>query len=197
MILTKNTKFLNLTKDDQEGVTYISLTPQSSVLLGRALASTNNFKFNTVIGPVRTISGFMQCISTKDFPKDLLLKSRYKEKDIKLISSLTTLNLVNYWAAMAYATCSRVQQDEELVKWLKGVDIPFTIVRWEKGSGSLSDQEYLVNVTRLRVYLAIVRDITALIKADDFNDVSIEELINFYKDDKEAHVFEGADLIYR
>lgn len=195
-LLKKDSSFMEITDDMKEGKDYISLVDQSATLLGRALATTNRYKFDTVIGRVLSISKFMQYISTKDFPSRFLLKHNYSRDDNTLISKLETLELPNYWAAMAYATCCRIAQDDKVKNLLKENKLPLTIVRYELRNKYIPDEiePKLIKYTKLGNYLAIVRDIEILLKNDLFTEENITTLVDFYKTDKDLEVFSGSNI---
>lgn len=195
-LFKKDSSFIELTDDMEEGVDYISLVDQSNTLLGRALATTNRYKFDTVIGRVLSISKFMQYISTKDFPSRFLLKHNYSKKDNILISQLETLELPNYWSAMAYVTCCRISQDEKVMELLKENTLPLTIARYEVRNKYIPDkiEPNIINYTKLGNYLAIVRDIETLLKNYLFTEENITSLVDFYKSNKDLETFSGSNI---
>ena len=180
----------------EEGKDYISLVSESNHILGRALSINYNYLFKTLIGDVRSIGRFMQYISTKDYPYRLLMKGQFSNKDLGIIKKLPTIKLPNYWAIMAYAVCSRVNQDPKMQKWLRENTLPLTIAKWvvrDKYAPELSEPVYM-NITKLGNYLSIVKDIEKLLKEDKFIDANVIDLINSYKVEPNVSVFERARL---
>lgn len=180
----------------EEGKDYISLVSESNHILGRALSINYNYLFKTLIGDVRSIGRFMQYISTKDYPYRLLMKGQFSNKDLGIIKKLPTIKLPNYWAIMAYAVCSRVNQDPKMQKWLRENTLPLTIAKWvvrDKYVPELSEPVYM-NITKLGNYLNIVNDIQKLLQEDKFTDANVIDLINSYKVDHKVSVFEKARL---
>jgi hypothetical protein len=180
----------------EEGKDYISLVSESNHILGRALSINYNYLFKTLIGDVRSIGRFMQYISTKDYPYRLLMKGQFSNKDLGIIKKLPTIKLPNYWAIMAYAVCSRVNQDPKMQKWLRENTLPLTIAKWvvrDKYVPELSEPVYM-NITKLGNYLNIVNDIQKLLKEDKFTDTNVIDLINSYKVEPNVSVFERARL---
>lgn len=180
----------------EEGKDYISLVSESNHILGRALSINYNYLFKTLIGDVRSIGRFMQYISTKDYPYRLLMKGQFSNKDLGIIKKLPTIKLPNYWAIMAYAVCSRVNQDPKMQKWLRENTLPLTIAKWvvrDKYVPELSEPVYM-NITKLGNYLNIVNDIQKLLKEDRFTDTNVIDLINSYKVEPNVSVFERARL---
>ena len=194
--MKKNSEFLKITPDMKEGIDYISLVEQSNHYIGKKLYPNSLGTFDTIIGNVISIQRFMQYVSIHRFPSKYLLQKNLNRKDVALITSLTTLDLPNYWALMCYALCCKVQSNKKLKHALKTNTLPLTIVLNKKDE--ILEEETLVNFTKQGNYLAIVRSVEELIKEDKFTPADIKNLIDFYKQEKDLDLWAGTkDLLNR
>lgn len=196
----KKVKFLEITEDMVEGKDYINISVDSSTSLGKLLSPYHKYKFKTVAGDVRSISKFMQYISTEGFPQNLAMKPRLNKSDVADITKLKTLNIPNYWAILCYCACERIKQDPTLQDLLKSNNLPLTMVVKEKIPSEVTDltkaSVCIRNVTKYGYYLEIVRDIEKLLKDDNFNKDNITSLIESYKK-VDVDLFEGTSLILK
>ena len=182
----------------EEGRDYISLWSGSKSVLGRALSYTNPRRFNTFIGEVSGIRRFVVYLSTKDLPISFLLKGKYTKEDHELVRSKESLSLTNYWAVVAYALIERIRNDKKLQEMIYENTLPFTAITWKKTPSILNNVPNMkvgVNNIRLANYLAIVRNIEALIKNDMFTSANMKELIKFHMVNKDVDIFDGSIIL--
>ena len=187
--MKKNSEFLTITPDMKESVNYISLVETSDHYIGKKMFPNSLGIFDTIIGNVISIQRFMQYVSIDRFPSKYLLQKNLTRKDVAFISGLNTLDLPNYWAIMCYAVCCKVQSNKKLIKALYDNKLPLTIALNRKDE--MLGEEMLVNFTKQGNYLAIVRSIEELIKANEFVPAKIKALIDFYKNDKDLDLWAG------
>lgn len=197
-LLVLDNSFLLVKNDMEEGRDYISLWSGSKSVLGRALSYTNPRRFNTFIGEVSGIRRFVVYLSTKDLPISFLLKGKYTKEDHELVRSKESLSLTNYWAVVAYALIERIRNDKKLQEMIYENTLPFTAITWKKTPSILNNVPNMkvgVNNIRLANYLAIVRNIEALIKNDMFTSANMKELIRFHMVNKDVDIFDGSIIL--
>ena len=179
--------------DDHEGETFINISPKSKSELGRMLSPGYSSPFQTFLGKVCTIKGFMTAINTPEYPLELLKKPILTPKDMRRIpTNVHNTSLANYWALVAYAFCQKVKASKTLKSLLGQNKLDFIVYRSNKGNEFFGK---VISVNRidytLAKYVAIIRCVQDLIKENKFTDEYILEFIENCKDNPDKDLLEG------
>lgn len=169
----------------------INVDHRSTNELGKMLSPLFPISVSTIFGTIGTIKNFMDFIAIPGYPREILALKKFGPKEIKSIPK-TRIAVPNYWAIVAYAICQRVKTNVKLISMIKKNTLPYT--SYEKlEPGMFFDKEVLMSTPNIKMgrYLAIIRHIEKMIKADNFNDDAILKFIMDCRDDTSKDIFDN------
>lgn len=179
--------------DDDKGKRYLNIAKYSDSPLGRILAPSYGYAFDTLIGRIGNIRIAMDYIVKRGYPKRLLNKSKLTRKDIESVSKIKNNVVPNYWAILTYIVAVRIQSDINLIKEIKDLDSDIELTSYNvfknKSLGVVAQIKEL-NIPMCK-YVAILRLIFKLIQNDHFTDTSIKQLIQDTKDNPALPLFDN------
>lgn len=183
--------------DKVDGVDFININMRSDSELGRKLHTGYNHPFALFagIGAVSNIKTFISFITRVEFPLYLLTKKKWEPEDVAKVSQ-ERVYPKNYWALVAWAVCSRIRNDAYLIKLLKENELPFTaftLIEEEsllEGKDDMGGKQVKMNYG-LATYIAIIRNISDMIKADEFETSKIKSFIESCKQYPDEDIFAG------
>ena len=195
-VLYVKAKLSSFPVDKQDGVDFININMHSTSELGKRLHTGYGYPF-TLCGnlTVNSIKTFISFITRTEFPHYLLTKRKWEHEDTEKVSKERVYPR-NYWALVAWAVCSRVRNDKYLIKLLKENEAPFTAFSMLEEESFLDGKESMgiKNVKMnygLATYVAIIRNISDMIKANEFETNKIKAFINDCKQYPDEDIFAG------
>lgn len=175
-----------------DGITYIRVDNGATTELGRLLKLSSPRSFKTWVGNCGNLRNYIDFLTIKNYPADLVKKQRLNKTDIQSIPRGARISVPNYWALLAAGFVDKVRSDQVLYKLLKENQLPFVA---HNQSSAVSLLGVSLNVSghdiKLAKYIAIIRSIETFVKNDKLNDKTFIE--NWIKDcrDYDCELFEG------
>lgn len=189
--LDLNNVLRNISNEQKDGIDYINIAMNGNTELGRRLAQGYTRNFITFLGRTNSVRSFMSAVTVPGYDLNLLSKNRITREDVATIPK-TIIDVPNYWALLAYALCEKVRADKELQDMIKQNNIPFTSLGKPIEKPLFNVMISTINVKHDMIkYVAIVNEISKLIKEDKFNNENILDLINKCKSDPEKEIWDG------
>lgn len=180
-----------------DGVNFINISMKSKSELGRRLHSGYNHAFALFggLGACSSVRTFIGFITHEEFPEYLLTKKRWEPEDSAKVSKEKVFPK-NYLALLAFAICSRIRNDAAVIKMLKENTLPFTAFKEMEEESLLEGKDDMGAKFRdltygMAAYIAIIRNIEELIKADKFDNANMKKLINDCKAYPDEDIFAG------
>ena len=174
-----------------DGETYIRVDKYAKSDLGKSLTMLSPRTFKTWIGYCGNLRNYMDFLTIKDYPRELVKKQHLNKNDILSIPK-TKGYVPNYWALLAAGFVDKVKSDKNLLNALKANTLPL-VAHNQVSSRSLCG--VTLNVSghdvKLSKYLAIIRFVETFVKNDKLFDVPyMEEWIKSCRE-YECDLFEG------
>lgn len=177
---------------EEDGVHFINVDIRSTSELGRKVSMVYSKPFNTIIGRVSSIRMFANAITIPGFPMDLLGKFKYTKEDMLRIPKDSVTKVPNYWALIAYAFCEKVKADPILKKLLTENELPFSGIAGNKEVDFFNTKLLIEKPNyKLGKYIAIIRIVSEMLKANKFTEIDIKDFIIKCKDVPEVDLLEG------
>jgi len=191
-----NRKVYTVKPDMKEGKDYVNVSKYSESELGKSLAPGHPVSFDTIFGQPGNIRAAIDFVTMKNYPKDVMEKTKLSIKDIKRIPE-HSLGITNYWSVVAYIISQRILSDKRLQQLMLENTAEYTSYNLSKPEELMGKKISAVkynDTVQMGGYLMILRNYDKMIKDDMFNRDEIEKFIKSLMKNPDKDLFDKTSI---